>query len=164
MNEAYARALETPSVASVSHKDEKQPRTIVGRVIDSYTTASDYNDEPVPVVLLDDNDNATEWIVKGYATSLAGQLERLQPHIGDLLGVGYSGRADEEDVKSAHRVRGPRLRALKFTGRRGEHYRRAAAAPRRGHSTGRRQHSDRSTSSPVDLTSTSHKITERSRG
>jgi hypothetical protein len=104
--ESLLEELRKPSEPWVPVKETAQPREILGRVSDVYTTTSDYADSSgtypsIPVVCIETGD--VEYVVKGYAGMLRGKLTRLNPGIGDLVGIAYLGQPDPNDSKSPHR-------------------------------------------------------------
>jgi len=100
--------LQKPSSPWMPHREADQPKSIIIRVTDRYTTASDFSGPDgvpviVPVLVGDDVEASREWIVKAYSGQLQGKVERLNPQPGDLVGISYLGRPDEDDPKSPHR-------------------------------------------------------------
>jgi hypothetical protein len=100
--------LQRPVTTWRPHKDDEQPRTLIGLVVDRYLKTSDFTDqngvaERYPVLIVDDERSETAWVVYASAGMLKGKVERLDPRIGDRVGVGYGGRADENDERSPQR-------------------------------------------------------------
>jgi hypothetical protein len=100
--------LQKPVITWNPKKYADQPRVVFARVEDRYQVKSDYTDKDgnsdwYPVLALADERSATVWVRYCSATALRGKVERLDPRIGDLIGLAFVGVADEKDDKSAER-------------------------------------------------------------
>jgi hypothetical protein len=66
---------------------------LIGTVVDLSTRESEYSPDPYPIIHVA-TERGEELCVHGFHTVLKSELEKLQPRIGDRIGIAYHGRSD----------------------------------------------------------------------
>jgi hypothetical protein len=91
---SLAELLDAEERSWLPHKDDEQPRRVVGVVVKTFTAPSDYGDGDKPGVVLYDIDagEGVCWRITGYHSVLDKELREQRPRVGDTVGVRYDGK------------------------------------------------------------------------
>lgn len=81
---------EDNGVAWMPWEEDDQPKGIQGRVTYIGTVESDYGDNDVPLIELEDKAGDL-WSIRGYSTALQSQIKKTDPQVGDLFAIKYLG-------------------------------------------------------------------------
>jgi hypothetical protein len=89
---SLAELLDAEERVWMPHKNEDDPRKILGLVVRTYRTMSDYRDGTVPGIVVYDPEAKLCWRVTGFHSVLEKELNEQRPRVGDVAGLRYDGK------------------------------------------------------------------------
>lgn len=94
---------ETNGTSWMPWEEDDQPIGVQGTVKFLGTIGSDYGDEDVPLMEVQDaKDPELLWSIRGYSTVLRNQINKTDPQVGDFFAVKYLGEITGKKGKPYH--------------------------------------------------------------
>lgn len=85
----------------VAYRPEREGEGVEGEVVAIDVTSSEFTSDAIPVITLKQSDGTYRG-VRGYHSTLRGDLEKLDLKVGDTLAIVYGGKKSTRDGKRSY--------------------------------------------------------------